>query len=125
MYAITYLLDWSNNLNCVDRWTKFGIFSAIITGRCFLESSKIAITHRLGVNASLKIHAKMFYRISHAKIHEFLDKVPIGRIINRFATDMDMIDTAVFYKCSYGFYVLGSLVASFTILCWKCTYYSI
>lgn len=125
IYCINYLLEWSKNMNEPDRWQKFRIFSAMIIGRCFLEGAKVAILHRLGVNASLSTHAKMFYRISHAKIHEFLDKIPIGRIINRFSSDMEMIDIGIFTRTSYGFYVITSMMSSFVILCWKCTWVSI
>lgn len=37
------------------------------------------------VKASRKIHAKMIFKLLHAQTTEFLQRMPIGRIINRFS----------------------------------------
>ena len=38
------------------------------------------------------IHRKMLYRTFHAKIDEFIEKVPPGKIVNRFSRDVDVCD---------------------------------
>jgi len=59
--------------------------------------------------ASRKIHAKMSFSFIHCKINEFLERVPRGRIINRFSEDIEVLDTAIGVDFS-GFYILLSLV---------------
>ena len=38
------------------------------------------------------IHARMVFSILHAKVGEFLERMPFGRILNRFTADIDKID---------------------------------
>jgi len=45
------------------------------------------------VNASIKLHSNMIYRILRVPINLFLDKTPVGRILNRFSNDLKMFDT--------------------------------
>lgn len=45
-----------------------------------------------GIWFSRKFHAKMTFRILHAKISEFLERIPYGRIINRFSRDVSGTD---------------------------------
>lgn len=115
-YAIQYLLSWSNHLDVPEKWTNYTIFCSLMIGRCIVNYFRVFIMLRCGVNASLKIHAKMFYHIIHAKLHEFLDKVPLGRIINRFSTDIDNIDSNIFGKLTFAFLNITSLLTTFTVL---------
>ena len=39
-----------------------------------------------------ELHAKMIFRVLHAKLNEFLKRVPMGQILNRFSNDIDVID---------------------------------
>jgi ABC-type multidrug transport system fused ATPase/permease subunit len=63
----------------------------------------------LGVRVSRLMHAKMTYRIFHAKVLAFLDKIPLGRILNRFTTDIQNIDTEIMPSFS-GFYMAFAYV---------------
>ena len=44
------------------------------------------------IKASIKLHKQMIYRILRTPINLFLDKTPIGRIINRLANDLMSFD---------------------------------
>lgn len=80
---------------------------------------------RFGVRTSRIVHAKMFHRIMHAQLHEFIDKVPFGRIINRFTSDIDIIDNGLFGRIQWSFLVLTSLIASFVVVAMNSTYFTI
>ena len=41
------------------------------------------------------MHAKMVFRILHSKINEFMKRIPMGQIMNRFSNDIDVIDKEV------------------------------
>jgi len=47
----------------------------------------------LGV--SKKLHTDMFSRIIRAPINLFFDRVPIGRLLNRFSSDLNVVDLAM------------------------------
>jgi ABC-type multidrug transport system fused ATPase/permease subunit len=44
---------------------------------------------------SRRIHAKMTFRILHAKLTEYLSRTPLGVILNRFSNDIDDIDNYI------------------------------
>jgi ATP-binding cassette subfamily C (CFTR/MRP) protein 1 len=68
--------------------------------------------HRLG--ASKKIHDGLTDAILHAPV-AFFDVTPIGRVLNRFAADMDKVDLELTQTISQGvnttFSVLGAIAA--------------
>jgi len=50
----------------------------------------------------------MIYRILHAPVEEFLEIVPIGRILNRFTKDIDVIDKILMKN--FGFLLYNSFL---------------
>lgn len=54
-----------------------------------------------GVRVSQTLHRNMTFRILHSKIDDFIEKVPTGRIINRFSKDIDIVDRIVPWNLSY------------------------
>ncbi|GKZ00646.1 hypothetical protein MPSEU_001016800 [Mayamaea pseudoterrestris] len=86
----------------------FGMLGILgLTGRALL----IAV-HRLG--ASQKLHDNMAESTLRAPV-AFFDVTPLGRILNRFAADMDKIDLELTQSVSQGvstiFSVLGAVAA--------------
>ena len=49
------------------------------------------------LNMCRQIHSKMVYRILHCKINEFFELLPIGMIINRFSSDIFVIDMQLIF----------------------------
>lgn len=56
---------------------------------------------------SKKMHAKMVFRVLHAKVIEFLQRIPMGRFLNRFSNDIDAIDN------KYGNFIVGVTIFFF------------
>lgn len=52
---------------------------------------------------------KMAFALMHASITDFFDRIPIGRILNRFLKDMGEIDNMLGYSVSY--FIQLSLIA--------------
>lgn len=60
--------------------------------------------------ASTKLHSKML-RIFEAPLCSFFERVPLGRILNRFTKDLDVIDSELYPNLSY-FYIIAALCLS-------------
>ena len=100
MGADFWLAHWSNssqneederhsNTYYYSIYCAMGIFSTlslfIQTVLMFLKGNKM----------SKKMHVDMFTRVIRAPLNLFFDRVPLGRLINRFASDLDMVDNTM------------------------------
>ena len=58
----------------------------------------------------------MAYQVLHSRVHEFLDKVPIGRIMNRFSKDIDIIDLQLFVNLSTIFMMVSTVLGDLFVV---------
>lgn len=68
-----------------------------------------------GYAASRKLHAVVLSGVLHAPM-AFFDTTPIGRIINRFAKDVDSVDSSLPSSFSSSFGTLVSILITIIIL---------
>ena len=69
------------------------------------------------VHAGRKIHIKMVFKVLHCKVIEFLQRVPVGRIINRFSADIDSVDRLIGpYLQSMNTYLLFTMMNIYTMV---------
>lgn len=61
-------------------------------------------------NASRELHTKLLSRLVHAPM-TFFDTTPLGRIINRFSKDLDVLDTQLPHELRSVFFFLFPLLA--------------
>lgn len=66
------------------------------------------------LNAAVKLHNTMLMRILRSPMH-FFDTTPLGRILNRFTKDIDILDTTIPMNVrqlfNQGLTVIGTLIA--------------
>lgn len=93
-----WLANWTNvsieesehgNSYYYSIYAMLGLISA---SSLFFQSLQIFFR---GITVSKKLHVQMFKRIIRAPINLFFDRVPLGRLINRFASDLDMVDSTM------------------------------
>lgn len=91
----------------------FMIISFSVTG--FLRGAFASASNIL---ASRRIHATMTFHLLHCKVGEFLERIPLGRIINRFSEDVENLDNKIAMGFS-GFYIqLSKIIVNFMIIVW-------
>lgn len=89
----------------VGIYAMFGLLGVLgLTFRAILVA-----VHRLG--ASKKLHDDLTDSILRAPV-EFFDVTPVGRILNRFAADMDKIDLELTQSLSQGVSTVSSVVGA-------------
>lgn len=115
--AVPYsTISYFKNVNSENRYEIWSIFYLI----CIQGLSIIFATFLVRFStlfASRTIHNRMAYHILHCKISQFFDRIPQGRILNRFTEDLENLDDytseAFFdFYTFFGFLVveLGALV---------------
>jgi ABC-type multidrug transport system fused ATPase/permease subunit len=72
----------------------------------------------VGYYLSVRIHSKMVYGVLHSQMEKFLDRIPVGRIINRFSRDIDEVDKKVYSYFSYLIRVNTQTLILFVTICY-------
>lgn len=78
-------------------------------------AAKIFGTQLVGLAAARRLHYSMLTRLVKSPV-SFFDTTPVGRIVNRFASDFDSIDRALADNCIGVFGSFFSLVSSFGVI---------
>ena len=91
-YAYLYLIEWAEDFTVSTKWESLGTYSAIVVISIIFQIVRSVIMFVVLLKVSRNVYNNMAYRILHAKIDEFIEKVPSGRIMNRFSKDIEQID---------------------------------
>ncbi|WEW59244.1 hypothetical protein PRK78_004713 [Emydomyces testavorans] len=99
-------------------WFYLGIYFGLSVITCFVGSMRYLFLLRAAVRASRNLFKKLTYAILRAPLR-WLDTVPVGRILNRFTADFNMIDSRLPYDLGFMLYnvldVVGIIVAGFLV----------
>ncbi len=94
-----YLSFWtSTNANESadhDQLHYLKIYALLTLTYAFCTMTRNAAVLTKSIESSKKIHKSMLNSIMRAPINLFFDRVPIGRILNRFSKDLNVTDTLV------------------------------
>lgn len=60
----------------------------------------------------------MVFGVLHCEMESFLDRIPIGRIINRFSADIDTVDKRVYSFFAYMIRVNANAFILFVTICY-------
>jgi ATP-binding cassette subfamily C (CFTR/MRP) protein 1 len=102
-----YLLTvWTEHFSEDTLWRYFGFWTLFMYAWSIAPTFRTVILVVSQLRLSRGTHRKMLFRVMHSKIDEFIERVPVGRIVNRFSKDIDNIDSEIIGSFN-GFMVLG------------------
>ena len=67
------------------------------------------------VKVSTNVSFVMAFRLVHASINNFFDRIPMGRILNRFMRDLNEIDKSLAWATNLWLYVTTLCVVDFIV----------
>lgn len=102
----------SNKPQAVDVNYYLGVYFLIGVVTMIIASLRSYILYMGSLRASKRIHSELIQRILRAKVR-FFDITPLGRIINRFSSDMETIDQNI---APSGTFLLYSIVATIFVI---------
>ncbi|RHY61547.1 hypothetical protein DYB30_010590, partial [Aphanomyces astaci] len=77
----------NSNLTSASIYVVLAVLSmGLVWGRSLLVLT-------LSLRCSQAMHEKLFRRVLHAPVTTFFDITPVGRILNRFSSDLDQVDS--------------------------------
>jgi len=108
-----WLSYWSDNAGnkTHSRNYYFTIYTAFGCGYAVFAFIKALMLKIQAIRFSRFIHKEMFSKIIRAPINLFFDRVPSGRILNRFSTDLNGIDDRL---SNYFGYLIGQVFSFMT-----------
>lgn len=114
MFGITYLRPFADIMAKQEVDVKYYLVIYFLIGvvALIMSSLRSLILFIGSLNASRRIHAQLLEKILRAKVR-FYDTTPIGRIVNRFSSDMETIDQAIAPTLSF---LLFSIVNMFCVI---------
>lgn len=113
--GVRYIFDWASNYEREEyhKWTKMGIFTAILFGYCSLAGIRTSMYMKLGVRLSRRVHSSMIFRVLHAPVEEFIEVVSGGRILNRFTKDVNVVDRQLMKAAIMGIFRILEIMVTF------------
>ncbi|KXS22414.1 hypothetical protein M427DRAFT_130101 [Gonapodya prolifera JEL478] len=94
-----WLADWSNagdkGQDSGGAKYRIGIYAALGLGQiCFTVATQIAMMMLCSIRASLLLHKNMLENVMQTP-QSFFDQTPLGRILNRFSKDIEVVDETI------------------------------
>lgn len=88
-----FLQYWINDYDDkTDVATFLGMSILIVMGSVVARISRSAMLMIGTTDASRIVNFEMLYSLGHASLSKFFDKIPIGRVLNRFSKDTQVVD---------------------------------
>lgn len=110
--SITSFAQEIKDGSAVDVGYYLGIYFLIGMLSLCLTTMRSLVLFLGSLRASRKIHAQLLDRILRAKVR-FFDVTPLGRIVNRFSSDLETVDQALAPSLSY---LLYSIIATIYVI---------
>merc|ERR1719350_1017727 len=88
------LAEWTQNFNKDTNWNYIGYYSLLGFFTTLVGMFSTIGSAFRGAAASEKIHEALLLKTMHAPL-SFFETTPIGRILNRFTSDLDVIDMKI------------------------------
>lgn len=94
----SYLRYFKNEIDAVridaKLWFYLGIYLAWSAGQCVISTSRYLLVFVGSIRASEVLFEQLTYAVLRAPLR-WLDTVPVGRILNRFTADFNMVDSQI------------------------------
>lgn len=102
-------------------WFYLGIYLAWSVGQCVITTSRYLLVFLGSIKASEILFERLTYAVLRAPLR-WLDTVPIGRILNQFTADFNMVDSRISIDLSSILYdamqVMSAVVAGAILSPW-------
>ena len=103
--SLNYLANWFLQYwisdyggNKSDVVTFAGMSLLILAGTTFSRIVRSIVLMGGCLDATRIVNFEMLYAVGHASLGDFFDKVPIGRVLNRFSKDTQVVDLKLFFQ---------------------------
>ncbi|KAF0684225.1 Aste57867_23788 [Aphanomyces stellatus] len=108
-----YMGYWSSHPRN-DQTSAILIYVGLALASMGLVYGRSAYALFLSIKCSYTLHAKLLQKVIDAPVNTFFDVTPVGRVLNRFSSDLDQVDSMLpFFGIlflQFGFQILAVIV---------------
>lgn len=120
-----YLQSWKKELKAVQidprLWFYLGIYIAWSVAQCVIGTSRYYLVFLASLRASKDLFQQLTQRVLRAPLR-WLDTVPVGRVLNRFTADFNMIDSRISLNLAFMMHnmmqVISVIIAGIFVSAW-------
>ncbi|OQR87195.1 ATP-binding Cassette (ABC) Superfamily [Achlya hypogyna] len=98
-----YLSHWATTVSLASSLSAGGIYGSIMGAAIVLVCGRSLFALYIAQSCSLHFHERLFRKVLSLPVPTFFDVTPIGRVLNRFASDLDTLDSQIPF---YGYLLL-------------------
>ena len=109
------LAEWTEHFSPDTNWNYIGFYSLLVLVCTVVGMFSIMGAAFRGAVASDKIHAALLTKTMHAPL-SFFETTPIGRILNRFTSDLDVIDGKIPMQLRSFLSCIAMIIGTFTVV---------
>ena len=88
--------EWTGSPSDDNLFMYLGVYVGISVGACIIGTARYYALMKAGIEASRNLFDDLTYAVLRAPLR-WLDTVPLGRILNRFTTDIYLVDVRMGY----------------------------
>lgn len=116
-YSMKYLLDFFTHPEESRVYHHLIMFTLMRTVPHIFCALRNTVSSYFSVLASRRIFRTMIFKSVHADLLGFLDRIELGRLINRFSKDLSNVDFHVMDRISTFSYCISSVLFDIVIIC--------
>lgn len=98
----------------------FTVINLIVIVATFLRTDVI---YSGSIRLSKKLNFSMTFSLIHASVNEFFDRVPLGRILNRFLKDSSIVDTGLGWSSGYLLNQILETIVTLIVTCYTSSFW--
>ncbi|KAL1397171.1 hypothetical protein pipiens_009961 [Culex pipiens pipiens] len=126
IYSTIWLAEWSttNHNSALKDHYYLAIYSLFVLGLAIFLTLNSAATTVRGAAVSKQVHNKLLQSTLH-KAMNYFDSTNSGQIMNRFSTDLDVVDSKISLNFRDLLTNLSSVISILILFCFNTSYYII
>jgi ABC-type multidrug transport system fused ATPase/permease subunit len=116
---------WADHSEIDEQTFYLTIYTSLSVGYVLFVAIRASILYYSAFITSRKIHQNMVSCLLFAPLNEFFDRIPLGRILNRFTKDIDCMDNEIMWAYTFLSLAIMNIINTTIINMYSSTIYSI
>jgi hypothetical protein len=124
LYNDLWLAGWTDDQYDKPMSFYMSVYSALGVATCMASAWNISLFVLRGTSAAIEIHDRSLFSLMRAPT-SFFDTTPVGRVLNRFSRDQDVIDNSLSDSLRMLTFLFSAIVGVLVLMCYVQPYFTV